>query len=1534
MRFPVKYSIAAQYNGRFQAMRAPTFAGAVSAYGNNTQTWRQKLLGLDESDGALLSALSEHAAWIVQAEPRQITKIVADAASNRAFAVHTTKEYNGNAVVYNFSAESGEDRGKWMLAFAQCGHPVIGGRGGAWEDPQRRLFNTSPPPAAAPAAVSQPTRQLPPPPPRALSPPPQFNIATALADPINAKLEALLVEEMMLAQQQQEGLRPLPLSPSYYDAGRIAALPLSPPSPPLPPPPPLLLSGDSSQAARQQDHAAQSTEHAELAQRTLLWQTQFEAELAAKKRALDDARATAAQQATTQRTALEAQRSQFEAQLAAKERSAMAQSNGSAARAAELRSELNAQRSQFEAALGATRRRNQDAATRAATLADRLHEELDTQRSQFQAELIAKEQALSEANAAALRAARLRALQRATSVIGGAATLRRAKEDAAAELQHQRATSMLKRATASLVGAARLKQTKASAAAELEQVQSDAAAAQVREKSKHMLQRATSTLAGAAKLKKVTEAGDAKLKRQKTIGMLQRATMTIGERTRMQRLRDEHAEELSAVEAQLRAKEAELAEKVHLIDEANDRVAKLGRVNLVQKTAFRIGSAAALSKAQKEGEEKLKTQHELAAAELDRVAEDAKKRVASVKRASRMQRAVSQIGNATRIHHAERESKLALALQKKKAAAASATEKESHEHALSKQRRKNMLRRANMSLAQKSALREAAETNEKLQASVGELRNAAIEAERLHREAQAEAVHHQKEADAAALEERVLATSVANAKKTAANSAQRWRAAITSKKALDKAVQDAELQRVQAVESGAHADVKAAHVDKLELHKVEADEAAAHEENAIAQLVLAKKAVTSASERWRAALATKKAKVETAKTAEEKRVLLQVHVDTKKEDVETTAKEAAASAISLEKLEIVSADEPPLGAPPPRLVVRAALPLSSSFSYMSQSTPQRLRNHFAERAPAPICAGSRVVLWREDAWVEAVVSRVLSEETCEVEFDSGYTAVEEIATLTRVSGVAEQHIVATLCLHIREWCAAGEVKKANGMLNSMRRTLRLAPDIHAYNAVVNEWCTQGNVVTAETIVEDMVRVGMKPDAVTYNCLILAWCKTDMMHAESVYSEMFDRGIAPTGVTLNAMVQGWAAQGSLERAQPFINVMTSTGTVLTAKSYNALIRAQCVGGRIEDAVNTINVMSSVNVYPNAGTLDALIVGCVDARNTAQAAAAVEDMHPWGIEPSPVNFRTIVKGFCQERMMQEAEHVLEQMQSVDIQPDAVVYTALMKGWYELQERDFALDVLQRMRAAAVEPTVATLNQLVLIHSNEGNMAGAVECVDNLCCGVLQPNFTTYKLLLRGYCATGDMEGASGVIAAIKLVDASATAMQSSMSRRGATPQIIKEMLKSQAFLSMWFKSKDPSATLTLFLSNGIIPDSYTFHGLVLSLVVRYVRGRSCCKTYPRITTHPTSSPPSTPPFRVPTEEALKMRCPASLICSASTCALTQRHGLRCWPRSRRSELSRSQNGTALVCGSFRWAEQNQTRRTGRRRERSPTSSTTSK
>ncbi|KDO86880.1 hypothetical protein CISIN_1g048616mg [Citrus sinensis] len=117
----------------------------------------------------------------------------------------------------------------------------------------------------------------------------------------------------------------------------------------------------------------------------------------------------------------------------------------------------------------------------------------------------------------------------------------------------------------------------------------------------------------------------------------------------------------------------------------------------------------------------------------------------------------------------------------------------------------------------------------------------------------------------------------------------------------------------------------------------------------------------------------------------------------------------------------------------------------------------------------------------------------------------------------------------------------------------------------------------------------MREMGVKPDIVSYNCLIDVYCKDRQVEkAYKIVEKMRDEDISPDVISYTSIIGGLGLVGQPDKARDVLKEMKEYGCYPDAAAYNAAIRNYCIAKRLRDASGLMDEMVEKGLSPNATT----------------------------------------------------------------------------------------------------------------------------------------------------------------------------------------------------------------------------------------------------------------------------------------------------------------------------------------------------------
>lgn len=171
----------------------------------------------------------------------------------------------------------------------------------------------------------------------------------------------------------------------------------------------------------------------------------------------------------------------------------------------------------------------------------------------------------------------------------------------------------------------------------------------------------------------------------------------------------------------------------------------------------------------------------------------------------------------------------------------------------------------------------------------------------------------------------------------------------------------------------------------------------------------------------------------------------------------------------------------------------------------------------------------------------------------------------------------------------RTLCQEKSMSDARNVYHSLKH--EFVPNLQTFNILLSGWKSSNE---AEVFFEEMREVGVKPDIVSYNCLVDVYCKEkEMEKAYRVVEEMRERDISADVITYTSLIGGLGLAGQPDKAREILKEMKEYGCLPDVAAYNAAIRNFCIARRIKDAYSLMEEMVNRGLSPNATTYNVFL-----------------------------------------------------------------------------------------------------------------------------------------------------------------------------------------------------------------------------------------------------------------------------------------------------------------------------------------------------
>ncbi|WOL04563.1 pentatricopeptide repeat-containing protein [Canna indica] len=205
-------------------------------------------------------------------------------------------------------------------------------------------------------------------------------------------------------------------------------------------------------------------------------------------------------------------------------------------------------------------------------------------------------------------------------------------------------------------------------------------------------------------------------------------------------------------------------------------------------------------------------------------------------------------------------------------------------------------------------------------------------------------------------------------------------------------------------------------------------------------------------------------------------------------------------------------------------------------------------------------------------------------------------------------------------------CANSMLDDAFRLKETMLKQYNVKPHVYIYTSLIKGLCKIGKLDLALQLKEEMLLdKDLVMDSAVYSVLIRALFKASRKgEVVGILEEMKRIGIKPDVVTYNAMISGFCNdEKDFDAAFETLNEMVRQGCKPDVLTYNILIAGLCEAGRWKDASELFDDMPRRMCHQDVVSYRTLFKGLSDAGEFRKARMVLDEMLFKGYKPHPAS-----------------------------------------------------------------------------------------------------------------------------------------------------------------------------------------------------------------------------------------------------------------------------------------------------------------------
>ncbi|MBA0881272.1 hypothetical protein Goshw_013299, partial [Gossypium schwendimanii] len=324
----------------------------------------------------------------------------------------------------------------------------------------------------------------------------------------------------------------------------------------------------------------------------------------------------------------------------------------------------------------------------------------------------------------------------------------------------------------------------------------------------------------------------------------------------------------------------------------------------------------------------------------------------------------------------------------------------------------------------------------------------------------------------------------------------------------------------------------------------------------------------------------------------------------------------------------------------------------------------------------------------------------------------------------------------------------------------------IRPDIVTYNCLIHAMYNLGQQEEATRLVNKMMDNNISLDIGTYDILVDAHCKDgknskaidtiDTMKKEGMVFEAIDTVDTMKKQVIEPNVKQ-AAEALLGQQASRLGEETigqegkqkeewNFGLLLKHVPCMATLHGHldcCIGGdfnRLDKARKVFHLMIKKGCAPDISSYNIMINGYCKAKRIDEAMELFHEIFQKGPIADTVTYNTLMQGMCQLGRVSSACELLRKMIAFGQVPNVMTCSISLNGLCKSDKLEKALELFQAMRNSKLELDIVCYNILIDGLCKAGHIEVGKELFHKISLNGLKPDVYTYSIMINGFCKEG--------------------------------------------------------------------------------------------------------------------------------------------------------------------------------------------------
>ncbi|XAR71014.1 hypothetical protein NMG60_11028088 [Bertholletia excelsa] len=264
-----------------------------------------------------------------------------------------------------------------------------------------------------------------------------------------------------------------------------------------------------------------------------------------------------------------------------------------------------------------------------------------------------------------------------------------------------------------------------------------------------------------------------------------------------------------------------------------------------------------------------------------------------------------------------------------------------------------------------------------------------------------------------------------------------------------------------------------------------------------------------------------------------------------------------------------------------------------------------------------------------------------------------------------------------------------------------------------FNVLLRVFCTQRQMNEARSVFNKMHH-RFSPNTKTMNILLLGFKELgDVTSVELFYHEMVRRGFKPNYVTYNIRIDAYCKKGSFADGWRLFKEMEHVKCLPTIETITTLIHGAGIARNVTKARELFEEIPARKLRLDIGAYNALLCSLVRSRDLKSAAGLMDEMAEKGIAYDDITYRTMYSGLMKSKDLDSVTELYEKMKMRNFVPKTQTVVMLMKFFCQNRQPDLGLNLWGYLLDRGYCPHSHALDLLVTVLCSHGRVEEAFGC-----------------------------------------------------------------------------------------------------------------------------------------------------------------------------------------------------------------------------